>query len=677
MPGDELITQPIEVAHSDIPLSIFQQHSQNVAHILTGEDGGTNSDIFDDAEVINERKMVRGLVKSVFDSCEEDPNRLIQYEDFHAEFQGQIDTAKSSFKTTTEGSDEKIRQDLLEREKKELEREIQQKERDRNQARIQQEQQVTKDTKKLETETAYSPEQSAKAAETNQRIDLFEKWMRPVFDDMTITKYDVQAQASKKVIQAQFATALDRAREGSYTDEITTLTGTSLRKLIDRIRQSQYNKPVDYKIVDDTALGTFLSQWDKRQVEFEASITEKQRDQIRQAMETARIKAVEEANLFKTLMAESAERASGDIAALNDLADKMTEQLQELNKDKITTESVQQEFDKRFYDAIPKEVQRWIKEPHLINPWMMIFPNLKKRPLVYTYRGFGGHVDTGEDTGDLYLHFIDSPDHRFTQPHSWIEPWKEEPSNKGDNTVFNIVEETPEGQERYSITTGVNQKVDGEKQMGILITCLSDGNENSTETFIPYGKPKPLISILRKPIIYLYPTKPTDVSMSLQLEGKITHHYPQMLNNVWNVTATPQGSIQYMGKTYRYLFWEGDYGKNAWNLDKGFCVQSSKLELFFEEQLSKLGVNSEEIQDFITYWVPLLDEKNSPWMQISFQQKEYESIAQLIVKPLPDTLIRIFAVFKPLNNPIDIEKQIFQPIKRQGFVVVEWGGTVI
>ena len=47
--------------------------------------------------------------------------------------------------------------------------------------------------------------------------------------------------------------------------------------------------------MDDTALGTFLSQWDKRQVEFEASITEKQRDQIRQAMETARIKAVEEA----------------------------------------------------------------------------------------------------------------------------------------------------------------------------------------------------------------------------------------------------------------------------------------------------------------------------------------------------------------------------------------------
>ena len=677
MPDNEPITQSTEKTHSDIPLSIFQQHSQNVEDILTGEDSGTNSDIFDDAVVINERKMVRGLVKSVFDSCEEDPNRLIQYEGFHAAFQVQIDTSKSSFKATMQGSDEQIRQDLLEGEQKELEREIRQKERDSNQARIQQEQQVIKDTKKLETEITYNPEQSAEVAKTHQRIDLFEKWMESIFDDMQTMDHDIRGIASRNVIRNEFTKALKFARMGlADADKVTLLTSAIIKEKVSKRKEGITAEP-DYKIMDNEKFDEFLTQWDKRQGEFEASITEEQNDQIHQAMETARSEAVEAASLFNKLMAARAEQVVDDIATLNNLADEMKKQLQELNKDNITTESVQQEFDKRFYDALPKEVQRWIKEPHLINPWMMIFPNLKKRPLVYTYRGFGGHVDTGEDTGDLYLHFIDSPDHRFTQPPSWIEPWKEEPSNKGDNTVFNIVEETPEGQERYSITTGVNQKVDGEKQMGILITCLSDGNENSTETFIPYGKPKPLISILRKPIIYLYPTKPTDVSISLQLEGKITHHYPQMLNNGWNVTATPQGIIQYMEKTYRYLFWEADYGRNEWNLDQGFCVQSSKLELFFEEQLSKLGVNSEEIQDFITYWVPLLGEKNSPWMQISFQQKEYESIAQLIVKPLPDTLIRIFAVFKPLNNPIDIEKQIFQPIKRQGFVVVEWGGTVI
>ena len=34
-------------------------------------------------------------------------------------------------------------------------------------------------------------------------------------------------------------------------------------------------------------------------------------------------------------------------------------------------------------------------------------------------------------------------------------------------------------------------------------------------------------------------------------------------------------------------------------------------------------------------------------------------------------------VYQPLENPILVEEPILQPMKRQGFTVVEWGGTRI
>ena len=33
--------------------------------------------------------------------------------------------------------------------------------------------------------------------------------------------------------------------------------------------------------------------------------------------------------------------------------------------------------------------------------------------------------------------------------------------------------------------------------------------------------------------------------------------------------------------------------------------------------------------------------------------------------------------YKPVDEAISIEEQVHQPFKRQGFTVVEWGGTII
>ena len=49
----------------------------------------------------------------------------------------------------------------------------------------------------------------------------------------------------------------------------------------------------------------------------------------------------------------------------------------------------------------------------------------------------------------------------------------------------------------------------------------------------------------------------------------------------------------------------------------------------------------------------------------------------LSINPNPDTLIRVLMTYKGLNKPINVEEQKLDTPKRNGFVVVEWGGTMI
>ncbi|MDD3224413.1 MAG: hypothetical protein PHX70_06890 [Clostridium sp.] len=69
--------------------------------------------------------------------------------------------------------------------------------------------------------------------------------------------------------------------------------------------------------------------------------------------------------------------------------------------------------------------------------------------------------------------------------------------------------------------------------------------------------------------------------------------------------------------------------------------------------------------------------ENNKYNLITFQNKEYEKIAKLNVSPKPDSMLRIFMVFKAIKSPIHIEQPNIKPFVRRGFTVVEWGGSEI
>lgn len=181
-----------------------------------------------------------------------------------------------------------------------------------------------------------------------------------------------------------------------------------------------------------------------------------------------------------------------------------------------------------------------------------------------------------------------------------------------------------------------------------------------------------------KPIIYLYPKKKEKVKVKLKYPEKLTCTYPKYQDS-WEVIADTDGKLTdaQTNKEFYALYWEGK-GNLSYNLKEGFCVPGNKTAEFLEEKLKLLGLNYKESNEFIMYWLPQL-EKNK-YNFIRFESIEFlnsDEYMPLEITPAPDTLIRILMQYRPLSRPINVTEQIFKTPKREGFVVVEWGGTKI
>ena len=85
-----------------------------------------------------------------------------------------------------------------------------------------------------------------------------------------------------------------------------------------------------------------------------------------------------------------------------------------------------------------------------------------------------------------------------------------------------------------------------------------------------------------------------------------------------------------------------------------------------------MGLTPREYNEFIVYWLPLMED--NPYNLISFQTDTYTDLARLTVEPAPDTVIRVFMAWKPLDAPVEIPSQELTAPERTGFVLVEWGG---
>jgi hypothetical protein len=177
-----------------------------------------------------------------------------------------------------------------------------------------------------------------------------------------------------------------------------------------------------------------------------------------------------------------------------------------------------------------------------------------------------------------------------------------------------------------------------------------------------------------RPMIYLYPTEQTDINIKFKLNGKITDTFPDYRDG-WNVTAYPDGKIidKADGVEYPRLYWEGILDAEEYDFGKGFVVKGTETDAFLQEKLTYLGLAPNEYNEFIENLSPSI--YKNKYNLITFQSNAYTENAVLEIKPKPDSILRVFMVYKPLDEYMEIEEQVLTKFERKGFTVVEWGCT--
>lgn len=190
-------------------------------------------------------------------------------------------------------------------------------------------------------------------------------------------------------------------------------------------------------------------------------------------------------------------------------------------------------------------------------------------------------------------------------------------------------------------------------------------------------------NMMRKPVLYLYSQKDLMVDIEVRPKGEFTFTYPEYSNG-WTFEVSEKGILDPLtNKKYPYLFWEAETDDLffEWSQSgiEGAIVATDSLIDYFEYVLTELGLNQTEKTDFITFWAPILSQKKYVFLQFLVDDAYTKNIAEMNMSPSPDAIRRVYLLASPLTNPQEIDipivPQNLSGFERNGFTVVEWGGT--
>jgi len=187
------------------------------------------------------------------------------------------------------------------------------------------------------------------------------------------------------------------------------------------------------------------------------------------------------------------------------------------------------------------------------------------------------------------------------------------------------------------------------------------------------GKIPTYIGGYAKPVLYLYPVFPTLVNVTFKYPETLTTTYPKYKDN-WTVFASPNGDLRDLNNKYYYgLYWEENLNHRV-DFKEGFYVTKENAIEFLEEKLTKIGFNDRERNEFIMYWLPIL-EKNGKSLVYFELTEERDSNSPIIINPKPNSMLRVAIHVKKVEKETKIKEQKLSTFERVGFTAVEWGGV--
>ncbi len=205
-----------------------------------------------------------------------------------------------------------------------------------------------------------------------------------------------------------------------------------------------------------------------------------------------------------------------------------------------------------------------------------------------------------------------------------------------------------------------------------------------------------------KPVVYLYPTQPTQVHVAFTSPMQFDVSIPTYKDG-WDVLANPNGQLtdlqpeatncsvidttrpgsEYASKAcltnnYPYLYWAGQsLGRPYPTINTGWIIARDNLTNFMDQTLDTVGFTANEKNDMLSYWLPQMLAKQAPYYRISFlQTDQMNALAPMAITPSPASVYRLFLDYQPLASKPDvlIEPEVLGKVNRKGFTVVEWGG---
>ena len=178
-----------------------------------------------------------------------------------------------------------------------------------------------------------------------------------------------------------------------------------------------------------------------------------------------------------------------------------------------------------------------------------------------------------------------------------------------------------------------------------------------------------------KPIIYFYPEQEMDLSVTYYDPSKLITTYPKY-NDGWNIHLKEDGTFTTNedNREYYALYFD-EVSNYECSFNEGFFVNKDNAITFLEEKLDYMGYTNREADEFIMYWLPVLENNGNSIVYFE-QTEEREQECPLTFSTTPDSILRTIIHIKQVDGDQDIKEQELTKFERTGFTVVEWGGTI-
>lgn len=246
----------------------------------------------------------------------------------------------------------------------------------------------------------------------------------------------------------------------------------------------------------------------------------------------------------------------------------------------------------------------------------------------------------------------------------------ETPPSQGSQPGYHTSLESPDPSQTCSgMTTAPSEESSSSFNLEeYLSSILAEFGSSSSE---PYPDTYPYV---RKPVVYFYPEEEMDLEVTYVEEERLITTYPKYENG-WNIHLQEDGTFTIPGSNREYyaLFFD-EIPDLEVDFSEGFYVTKENAISFLEEKMDYMGFTNRETDEFIMYWLPIL-ENNGQSLVYFEQTEERNEECPLEFSVEPETLIRTIIHIKKVDGPTKIQEQQLIHQERTGFTVTEWGGA--